>query len=84
MAAQGKIGIRNRRCCPRTVSHLASIRQKSSHFQTHNQQKIVTLCVEGNISSGKSTFLHELREGSLDLKEDIKVILRLQLTLQRP
>ena len=63
-AAQGRIGIGNRHHCSRIVSHLASMTQKRNQF--HNRQK-VTLCVEGNISSGKSISIHELTkaEGKL-------------------
>ena len=35
--------------------------------------KNITLYVEGSISSGKSTFLHELRKGSLEFKDKIAV-----------
>ncbi|CAL5221461.1 g3654 [Coccomyxa viridis] len=39
-----------------------------------NGIQTVTLCVEGNISSGKSTFLQELMKGSLELKDKVEVV----------
>ncbi len=72
-AAQGKVGIRNGGHCSRIVSHLADMNKKAIISPTLKGQKI-TLCVEGNISSGKSTLLHELRKGSLEFKDRIEVL----------
>ena len=73
-AAQGKVGIRNGDHCSRIVRHLAGMNKKGIISPTLNSQK-VTLCVEGNISSGKSTLLHKLRKGSLEFKDRIEVLL---------
>ena len=71
--AQGQSGVRNRDHSSRIPSHVAGIKQKETLLPTQKRQN-VTLCVEGNISSGKSTFLEELRKGSLELKDTIEVL----------
>ena len=35
----------------------------------------MTLCVEGNISAGKTTFLQELLKGSIELCGEVEVLL---------
>ncbi len=56
----------------------ASLASSSSTAELAGMKKngiqTVTLCVEGNISSGKSTFLQELMKGSLELKDKVEVL----------
>ena len=44
------------------------------HKRTHQR---VTLCVEGNISAGKTTFLQELLKGSIELRGEVEVLILL-------
>ena len=69
---QEKVGIWNRRQCSRTVSHLADMEPKRERCPERSCQK-VTLCVEGNISAGKSTFLEELLKSSVELRDIVEV-----------
>ena len=70
--AQEKVGIWNRCQCSRTVSHLADMELKRERCPESSCQK-VTLCVEGNISAGKSTFLKELLKSSGELRDIVEV-----------
>ena len=69
---QEKVGIWNRRHCFRTVSHLADMEPKRERCFERSCQ-MVTLCVEGNISAGKSTFLQELLKSSVELRDIVEV-----------
>ena len=70
--AQEKGGIWNRCQRSRTVSHLADMELKRERCPESSCQK-VTLCVEGNISAGKSTFLQELLKSSGELRDIVEV-----------
>ena len=58
------MGLRTRRQCDQIAKYLQS-------WQQENKQ--VTLCVEGNISAGKSTFLNVIRKTLCELKRDVEV-----------
>ncbi|KAK9902878.1 hypothetical protein WJX75_009597 [Coccomyxa subellipsoidea] len=73
---QGEIGIRNKRHCTDIVKHLADLETPSQDQAEAEQRKRnkVTLCVEGNISAGKSTFLQKLLKSSVELRDIIEVV----------
>ena len=62
---------------PHATAHIVPSAQSRDHFvparlvgehHGHLPSKVLTLCVEGNISAGKSTFLADIIEGSDTLK----------------
>jgi hypothetical protein len=62
---------------PHATAHIVPSAQSRDHFvparlvgehHGHLPSKVLTLCVEGNISAGKSTFLADIIEGSETLK----------------
>lgn len=55
---QGKVGIKFKRHCQAITDHLQTL----APAQTVSSSAGVTLCVEGNISAGKSTFLNLIEE----------------------
>ena len=73
---QGEIGIRNKRHCTDIVKHLADLEMPSQNQEEAERRKRnkVTLCVEGNISAGKSTFLQKLLKSSVELRDIIEVL----------
>jgi hypothetical protein len=61
------------------VKHLADLETPSQDQAEAEQRKRnkVTLCVEGNISAGKSTFLQKLLKSSVELRDIIEVFIPL-------
>ena len=79
-ATQGDIGIRNRRHCIDIVKHIAELEPDAGldsgaqlGQDARRRKNKVTLCVEGNISAGKSTFLQKLLKSSVELRDIIEV-----------
>ena len=74
---QGDIGIRNKRHCAEIVKHIAELpREEEPGEQAAEELRIrnkVTLCVEGNISAGKTTFLQRLLATSVELRDIVQV-----------
>jgi polynucleotide 5'-kinase involved in rRNA processing len=74
---QSDVGIRVKRHCNMIAQHLLHLQQDADDAdkppqQPTQQQKKLTLCVEGNISAGKSTFLRMLTH-ELTLHELVEV-----------
>ena len=68
------MGIRNGDHRSSILSYLANKDPNGTeHHEQANQR--VTLCVEGNISAGKSTVLQALLKGSKELQHVIEVLL---------
>lgn len=72
---QESIGIRKIHC-NYIVKHLNELEALPEDVQEAERRKRskVTLCVEGNISAGKSTFLQKLLKSSVELRDIIEVI----------
>ena len=68
------MGIRNGHLCSKIVSHLASMEGHGTQHHRRARHR-VTLCVEGNISAGKTTFLQELLKDSVELCGEVEVLL---------
>jgi DNA uptake protein ComE-like DNA-binding protein len=74
---QSDVGIRVKRHCNMIAQHLLHLQQDADDAdkppaQPSQQEKKLTLCVEGNISAGKSTFLRMLTH-ELTLHELVEV-----------
>jgi Deoxynucleoside kinase len=73
---QSDVGIRVKRHCNMIAQHLLHLQQDADAEkplqQPLQQEKKLTLCVEGNISAGKSTFLRMLTH-ELTLHELVEV-----------
>ncbi|CAK0784012.1 hypothetical protein CVIRNUC_007215 [Coccomyxa viridis] len=70
---QEEVGIRNGHLCSKIVSHLASMEGHGTQHHRRARHR-VTLCVEGNISAGKTTFLQELLKDSVELCGEVEVV----------
>lgn len=75
LIVQGEIGIRNKRHCTDIVKHLAELETPPNNPEEADRRRRnkVTLCVEGNISAGKSSFLQKLLKTSVELRDIIEV-----------
>ena len=71
---QTDIGIR-RQHCQNIVRHLAEAQQdgEAAAAALANPNRRITLCVEGNISAGKSSFLQRILKGSVELRDIVEV-----------
>ena len=74
LAAQTDVGIR-RQHGQNIVRHLAEMHTdgKAAAAALANPKRRITLCVEGNISAGKSSFLQRILKGSVELRDIVEV-----------
>eukprot|EP00884_Botryococcus_braunii_P010284 jgi/Botrbrau1/19257/Bobra.0073s0007.1 len=71
---QEHVGIRNKMYATRIAEHLETLKpdeELNQDVKQLRQQQSLTLCVEGNISAGKSTFLDMLK--TMQLQEVVEV-----------
>lgn len=71
---QTDVGIR-RQHGQNIVRHLAEAQQdgEAAAAALANPKRRITLCVEGNISAGKSSFLQRILKGSVELRDIVEV-----------
>ena len=57
------------------MRHLAEAQQdgEAAAAALTNPKRRITLCVEGNISAGKSSFLQRILKGSVELRDIVEV-----------
>ena len=57
------------------MRHLAEAQQdgEAAAAALANPKRRITLCVEGNISAGKSSFLQRILKGSVELRDIVEV-----------
>lgn len=67
---QADVGIRHKKYCSSIADFLAQLDKTSESSQRPLRERL-TLCVEGNISAGKSTFLQALVADSFDLQDQV-------------
>ncbi|KAK9843834.1 hypothetical protein WJX81_008356 [Elliptochloris bilobata] len=72
---QTDVGIR-RQHCHNIVRHLAEAQRddEAAAGALANPNRRITLCVEGNISAGKSSFLQRILKGSVELRDIVEVV----------
>ncbi len=71
---QTDVGIRKQHC-QNIVRHLAELQRddETAAAALANPNRRITLCVEGNISAGKSSFLQRILKGSVELRDIVEV-----------
>ncbi|KAK9851909.1 hypothetical protein WJX84_009907 [Apatococcus fuscideae] len=67
---QADVGIRHKKYCSSIADFLAQMGQTRESTQRPMRERL-TLCVEGNISAGKSTFLQALVADSVELQDHL-------------
>ena len=57
------------------MRHLAEAQQddEAAAAALANPKRRITLCIEGNISAGKSSFLQRILKGSVELRDIVEV-----------
>ena len=77
---QTDVGIRKQHC-QNIVRHLAELQRDddTAAAALANPNRRITLCVEGNISAGKSSFLQRILKGSVELRDIVEVHTRMSL-----
>lgn len=72
---QDHVGIRNKKYAMRIAQHLETMKpdeEVNQDLPHRPKQDKLTVCVEGNISAGKSTFLDMLK--TMQLQEVVEVL----------